>query len=149
MNATFSRDFHVDGRYRHPHMALLCLRLMNAKLHYNICEFSDPFTLYEEMQLEHPNDRSRGYISEALRYACTHWLMHLAQTNPSDEGYEAIMEAFKEFLFTAETDRDGRPSRGNHLIHWIEALSILGEVHRAKTSMRALLEWSKVWNANH
>ena len=94
-------------------------------------------------------NRSRGYISEALRYACTYWLMHLAQTDPSDENYESIKVALNESLYAGERDRNGRPSRGNHLIYWIEALSILGEVHRAKASMRALFEWSKVWNTNH
>ena len=113
-------------------------------LKFNICNFQDLFILYEDMRLGNPEDRGCGHITEALRYACTYWPMHLARTSPSDESYESIIKALKKFLFTAETDGDEKPLRGNHLIHWIEALSIIGHVDSAKMSMRALFEWSKV-----
>ena len=63
-----------------------------------------------------------GKISEALKYSCLYWATHLAGVQPELLGPK-IVTALVRFLRT-------------HLLHWIECLSVMGELEAGINSLR-------------
>jgi hypothetical protein len=90
-----------------------CLEQMNHLLRYDICHIGDPSLLNAEVA--DLKDRVTRYVSLSLRYACrfwvAHWLEHIRASGPRSE----VPSALEEFC-------------SQHLLHWIEALSLTGDL---------------------
>jgi hypothetical protein len=70
------------------------------------------------------DDRLTLYIPESLRYACRFFAQHIYDSsNPG----ETIADKLNLFL-------------KSHLLHWIEAMSLLGEISRAEEPLAKLSE---------
>ncbi|KAK2760564.1 pfs domain-containing protein [Colletotrichum kahawae] len=103
--------FQIDAGQSHQRIALGCLRLLSNHdiLRYNMCNIR-------------PGDRTSMIPKELvemrfpphLRYACLHWPYHLEHAH---EAFKHVDEIYR-FLQT-------------HLLHWLEALSVLGEFRKA------------------
>ncbi|KAI1073023.1 hypothetical protein LB507_008920 [Fusarium sp. FIESC RH6] len=93
----------IDPLQIHEHLARQCINHMRGGLQKNICNVDSPLTLAREFD----QDRVTKFIPPELAYACNHWIHHLQR------GPEAL-------------DLVG-PFLKQHLLHWLEALSILGE----------------------
>ena len=103
----------------HEMLALKCLEQMNCLLKYNICEVPKELTVSRRGTTNSP-DNSRK-IPEALKYSCIHWASHLNEALlPGDD----LIDAFHTFLH-------------EHLLHWIECLSELGELQTGISSLRS------------
>lgn len=98
-------EYSLDVRLIHDYLAACCLRIMAECLRPNICGLSSPGTDRSSVNL----DRIRSCIPEELQYACHYWALHVKRVGwmEDDEG-----RVFK-FL-------------NNHLLHWLEALSLVG-----------------------
>jgi hypothetical protein len=104
----------------HEQLALKCLLHMNGSLKYNICGAPEEMTISRRATTNSPDNI--GKISEALKYSCLFWAAHLSGIQPELPGTEFIT-ALRHFLRT-------------HLLHWIECLSVLGELEAGIKSLR-------------
>ncbi|KAJ7201169.1 mycorrhiza-induced WD40-repeat domain protein [Mycena pura] len=101
----------------HAMLAVKCLNLMNKSLKYNICGVSEDLTV-SRRESTNPKDN----IDKALRYACVYWAFHFTKAQQESSKLEAIIVALHNFL-------------NNHLLHWMECLSILDELPSGLNSL--------------
>jgi len=115
----------------HELLALKCLEHMNGTLKYNICGIP---TERIRSHRETTNSRENtGEISDTLKYSCLYWASHLAEVQSSDTD---LLPTLRYFLH-------------EHLLHWIECLSILGELQTGLMSLGSANEALSVsgsWN---
>jgi hypothetical protein len=106
----------------HGSIALRCLELMNKDLRYNICGIQNPALANDDIEdldvILHEN------VSDALRYAACFWCNHLAAYDALDG---ALMDALKEFC-------------EQHLLHWVEILSLVRHVGLAEAALSKAIE---------
>jgi hypothetical protein len=110
----------VEGHLR---LAIRCLEIMNSNLHENICDLEDPSLPNNEVvDLELRLERA---ASPELRYACKYWHVHICLAAVTSPELVKFLEIFCAL----------------HLLHWIELLSLLGDIQRlvGSNSMRSLL----------
>ena len=105
----------------HELLALKCLKLMNRSLKYNICEIPENLTISHIERTNSPENV--GKIPEALKYSCVYWAAHLAQVRVIDT---VLIDALRVFLH-------------EHLLHWIECLSTLGELQTGLKSLSSIV----------
>jgi hypothetical protein len=105
----------------HEQLALKCLARMNRSLKYNICDVPAEMTVSRRKSTNSPYDPSN--ISDALKYSCLYWAVHLVGVQP-ERPNTLVLEALRHFLHT-------------HLLHWIECLSVLGELRTGATSLQS------------
>ncbi|KGO78286.1 NACHT nucleoside triphosphatase [Penicillium italicum] len=105
--------FFIDESKAHRRSFENCLKLLSSQLKKDLCELQHPGTLLVEVDRE----RVIQHIPRVLQYGCQHWTFHLenARISPSDN--DEIKEALG---FVHE-----------HLLHWIEALALLGRINDA------------------
>jgi hypothetical protein len=110
------------------HQTLLdgCLSLLNKHLRQDICGIHHPGTANADVR--HLTARTAQFLPEAVRYACVSWPIHLLACG-SIAGPAAA--ALLEFC-TA------------HLLHWLEALSLLGKLPSAGKHLPGIIEWCQV-----
>jgi WD40 repeat protein len=118
---------HVDVGQQHLRLALYCLRLMNSCLTYDICDIRNPGIANRDMQ-----DRVQEKVTYGLRYACRHWVTHLISFDHAliAERPE-LLEALRLFC-------------QHHLLHWIEVISLLGQVPTVHEILPDAMAWCKV-----
>ena len=107
----------VNERGAHERLASCCLQLMSESLRRDICRLSKPGTLRSEVKEETVTSR----LPPELRYACRYWVEHLerSQHNITDG------DATHVFLQT-------------HLLHWFEAMSIIGKMSECESLLNRL-----------
>jgi hypothetical protein len=93
---------------------------MNNSLKYNICDVPEAMTV-SRMETTNSCHDVRN-VSEALKYSCLHWAVHLAGVQ-LERPNTNVLAALGDFLKT-------------HLLHWIECLSVLGELGTGIISLR-------------
>jgi hypothetical protein len=118
---------HVNVGQQHLQLALFCLRLMNSCLTYDICDIRNPGIANLDVQ-----DRIQETVTEALRYACRHWVAHLISFDP------ALIAERPELLETL------RLFCQEHLLHWIEVVSLVGQVPAAHEMLSHAMTWCAV-----
>ena len=118
------KRFFVDPPVQHTELVLSCLNLMKNRLKRNICQLDDHTILSRVGDL---STRQKTHIGSALEYACCFWTRHLVKT-PS-EGYKfEIQKAIDEFFTT-------------HLLFWIEALAIMGNLGIGVYAINDIKQW--------
>jgi hypothetical protein len=108
--------WYIDSTIHHLRIATKCLERLEGALKENICSLS-----------LRPGD-ARGSLPEDLTYACMFWIEHVCMVT-DDEA--SIVKRLDDFLF-------------RHLLHWLEAMSILGRSRETITSLKDLSGWVKV-----
>ncbi|KAG7416015.1 Vegetative incompatibility protein HET-E-1 [Fusarium oxysporum f. sp. rapae] len=112
----------VDEKVTHRSLAKHCLRVMRSALHENICGLSFLGTRRSTVD----SSELEEHIPPQLQYACLNWAYHHMEGDPkSNDGNEVY-----DFLTT-------------HLLHWIEALSLMDRVKECLDSLRSLARWLK------
>ncbi|PZD28391.1 WD40 repeat protein [Pyrenophora tritici-repentis] len=103
--------FWVDEKITHKKLASRCLKLMSGPsgLHQDMCSLPGPGALRSEID----EGRITSGLSPDLQYACRYWVDHLKQ------GQEDIINRDMTHLFLQK-----------HLLHWLEAMSLIGELSR-------------------
>jgi hypothetical protein len=101
-------NFWVEEKGTHEKLASCCLELMsvNGGLRQDMCSLSQPGTLRDEISEETVADS----LPPQLRYACRYWVEHVERSQQSIADGDAV----HVFLQT-------------HLLHWLEAMSLMGE----------------------
>jgi hypothetical protein len=117
----------VNAGQQHSRLALCCLRLMNSCLTYDICDIRHPGIANRDVQ-----NRVDEKVTDALRYACRHWVAHLISIDPAllAERPE-LLEALR--LFCQE-----------HLLHWTEVISLVGQVPATHEILLDAMTWVEV-----
>jgi len=99
--------FWVDGREMHRQIARKCLELMSGYLRENICNLPSPGTLRTDI-----DSRSVDKCLPAeVQYACRYWVHHQEQSNCRIRDTDLVHVFLQQ-----------------HLLHWLESLSLLGKI---------------------
>lgn len=96
----------VDERELHGVLADRCLRLMSDKLARDICGLRAPGALARDVQ----DDRIEQCLPAELQYACRYWVQHLQRSEAT------LLDGEQVHIFLEE-----------HLLHWLETLSLMGK----------------------
>jgi hypothetical protein len=101
-------SFWVEEKSAHEKLASRCLELMSASagLRQDMCNLSEPGTLRSEIREE----TVASSLPPELQYACCYWVEHLTRSQQNIVDGDAV----HVFLQT-------------HLLHWLEAMSLMGE----------------------
>jgi hypothetical protein len=111
----------------HQMLAKGCLSLMNSSLKENICQLQD-----RPANDAIAKDTISTHVSEGLSYACIFWASHLTAARKEDvRTTDDMHKLLNEFL-------------RNHVLHWMECLSLLGRLNVAIESLRTLERWLPV-----
>jgi hypothetical protein len=101
--------FWINGMKTHEMMAIRCLELISKPccLRENMCSLEFPGKLRNHIDKERVYDR----LPPDVRYACQYWVHHLEQ------GRKRIHDQDIVHVFLQR-----------HLLHWLEALSLIGKI---------------------
>lgn len=91
----------------HSDLAEHCLRVMSNSLRNDICELQRPGCLASEV----PEALKDKFLPAHVQYACRSWIDHFIQSDL--KGHGQVHEFFK-----------------THFLHWLEALSLMGELSK-------------------
>jgi hypothetical protein len=117
----------VDPAKNHEKLLYRCLRLLNRYLCEDICDIRD--LRLANADIPDLPARLIRCVPEAVRYACLSWPIHLAASGSVEEG--TLSAALHEFCV-------------HHLLHWLELLSLLGEVSSACVRLPQIIAWFEV-----
>ena len=100
------RDLHfwVDEKKAQGAVANHCIQLMSEKLKRDICGLNAPGAQITEV----PPDRKKHCLTAELQYACQYWVQHLQRSKTQ------LLDDGQVHMFLRE-----------HLLHWLEALSLM------------------------
>jgi len=110
--------FQVDEKKRHTSLFQKCM-LHISQLQENICNLWGPGVLITEI----PDDTVEKSIPLHVQYACRYWLDHWRLGNPLEEDIKTIWQFLEQ-----------------HFLHWLEGLSLIGEVSNGVHIIIALEE---------
>jgi len=97
--------FRIDEKARHTSLFRKCMSHI-SQLEENICDLWGPGVLITEI----PNDTIQKSVPLYVQYACRYWLDHWRLWNPLED-----IKTIRQFL-------------EQHFLHWLERLSLIGEV---------------------
>ena len=117
--------FFVEPAVHHVGILLSCLNLMSEKLKRNICGLDDYAVLSEVQDL---SNHRKDHIGDALEYACQFWTKHLLKIPGDSPEIEEVYQAIDRFSTT-------------HLLFWIEALSLMGNLGISVHALNDVQEW--------
>ncbi|KAL3251159.1 hypothetical protein ABHI18_010792 [Aspergillus niger] len=120
-------QFWVDKKAKHELIASQCLTVMGRYLKKNICELPS----YGTSRTEIHSDSIAGFLPTALQYACRYWVYHLTQGSAPARMLEQVLTFLKE-----------------HLLHWFEAMGILGMISEAIMAVNSLLQLTRDESSN-
>ena len=104
----------VDLDTHNDRIAVRCITLLEEKLKKNICNLAVREAFAD------------CTLSESLSYACIHWIDHVLAAKTGNQHLERI------YLFLSM-----------HLLHWMEAMSILRMSRRTMRELKRLHAWVK------
>jgi NACHT domain len=101
--------FWVDEMKTHSMLADRCLELLSMRncLRTNVCNLAYPGVRRSDIDRQILTD----HIPECVRYACRFWVRHLEQSGRRISDQDDVHSFLQ-----------------NHLLHWIEVLSLLGSI---------------------
>jgi hypothetical protein len=116
-------QFWVDEKKANGALANSCLELMSKKLGSDICSLRSPGALAAEVQWDAINQ----CLPKEVQDACLYWVQHIqkSEIQPQDDGQEHI------FL-------------QKHLLHWLEALSLMGKTPEGVLAISSLESYIQV-----
>ncbi|PYI13145.1 hypothetical protein BO99DRAFT_486042 [Aspergillus violaceofuscus CBS 115571] len=115
--------FYVDEQGTHKKIALHCLRLMKAHLEQNICKLENYGTLHKDINPQ----MVKEHLTDDIQYACRYWVHHLEQS-------KGLISDSDILSFLRE-----------HILHWLEALALVGEISEAVRLISTLQ--SRIWKS--
>jgi hypothetical protein len=114
----------VDFESDHLRIVEHCIEEMNRYLRYNICHIRDSSLL--NVEIVDLKGRLTQYISGPLRYACRFWVTHWLEYIRTAGSRCKVPSALELFC-------------SQHLLHWIEVLSLIGDLHSLQRAMSDLV----------
>ncbi|KAK4215173.1 WD40-repeat-containing domain protein [Rhypophila decipiens] len=110
-------EFWIDQAKYHKTLAERCIQIMEQHLKRDICDLKEPGMLRSQVSQQTIN----AHLRPEVQYACQYWVYHLEESkyNIKDD----------DFVHTFLT---------SHLLHWLEALSLLGRLSDGVFLIRTL-----------
>ncbi|KAI9766763.1 MAG: hypothetical protein M1839_004767 [Geoglossum umbratile] len=109
--------FWVNESVAHELIAGSCIDLLSAELRRDICGLHEPGAIAGDVSYQ----KIEKNFSTALQYACQYWVQHLKRSDVQLE------DNGKTYSFLQQ-----------HLLHWFEALSLLGKTSEAVLEIQIL-----------
>jgi hypothetical protein len=119
----------MDAALAHKHNTERCLSQLNKFLHYNMCSLKDASVYNNEVAdlLTRVNE----HISAAIRYSCRYWISHWLEHFRAADSPTHLPLGLDVFC-------------EQHLLHWIEVLSLVGDMNAVQRVMPELISIIKV-----
>jgi hypothetical protein len=123
-----SKAFWVDSQKYSLCLAGSCMKFMDAKLKFNFFDLKTSHILNKDI----PNlmDHIKNVKYTALDHATYFWAIYLQKSSDMTLA-EEIMVQMEKFLM-------------NHLLHWLEIMSLMGAVNHAAQLLLLAENWCKV-----
>jgi hypothetical protein len=115
----------VSSGDAHRNVAIGCLRIMNVYLDENICNIED--SSVANIDIVYLQEHLDYFMPESVQYACVYWISHAVLASES----APLVEELEKFC-------------ANHILHWIEVLSLLRNVGSAFRGLPRALDWCRV-----
>jgi len=125
--------FHIDLAQQNTRLAMRCLRTMidgPRGLKFNICDLKSSHRLNQD--IVDLSEKVKSAISDALRYSCLHWATHLGNALREGRSRAVLYELLISFF------------SGPRPLHWLEALSLLGDLKAAIAGLPLVVAWIQV-----
>jgi hypothetical protein len=121
--------FYINPIPHHAQLAKACLRHMTQSLHRDMCQLGGS----PRMNSDVPDldEQLSQFIPEHLHYACHFWAEHLYKSPIDDSELYGMVQAF---IF-------------EHLLHWLEVLSLLRALDSAIATLKIAQSWAKVMSS--
>jgi hypothetical protein len=116
----------VDPAETHRDLLDFCLGLLNHHLREDICDIRNPGLANADVP-DLPARIARS-VPETVRYACESWPMHLMGSGSVSGTVSAPLLEFCT----------------EHVLHWLEVLSLLGELSYAGNHLPKVIAWCQV-----
>ncbi|KAK0714729.1 WD40-repeat-containing domain protein [Lasiosphaeris hirsuta] len=113
-----TNEFWINEAKYHKTLAERCIQLIGQCLKQDICDLKVPGKLRSEVNQQTIN----ANLSPVVQYACQYWVHHL-----------------KESKYMIEDDDFVHTFLTSYLLHWLEALSLLGRLSDGVLFIRTLL----------
>ncbi|KAK0645495.1 hypothetical protein B0T16DRAFT_428600 [Cercophora newfieldiana] len=111
-------EFWIDEAKYHKTLAERCIQVMEQQLKRDVCDLKEPGMLRSEVSQQTIN----AHLRPEVQYACQYWVYHLEESKYKIED--------DDFVHTFLT---------SHLLHWLEALSLLRRLSDGALLIRTLL----------
>jgi hypothetical protein len=107
----------IDEGKTHETLFEHCLQTMSKTLMRDICDLKMPGARGKDLH----SDKIDFHLPKDVQYACCYWVGHLERMNPDRRIESGLHDGGKihDFLKT-------------HVLHWLEALSLMGKVLEGK-----------------
>ncbi|KAL6693367.1 WD40-repeat-containing domain protein [Trichoderma pleuroticola] len=107
----------IDHKQVHTLLASRCHQLLRGALRENMCALKTPGTHRSEVAEETINE----FLPEKVQYACRFWIFHVKRSQSSVKDGDD----WHSFLLS-------------HLLHWLEAMSLLGRTSESASLIKEL-----------
>ncbi|KAL2193606.1 quinon protein alcohol dehydrogenase-like superfamily [Corynascus similis CBS 632.67] len=121
-------EFWIDEARCHKKLTERCIQLMHQCLKQDICGLKEPGKLRSEVDQQTIN----AHLSPAAQYACQYWVYHLKESK-----HDIVDDGPVHTFLTS------------HLLHWLEALSLLGRFSDGVLLIRELLHAAQLDTASN
>jgi len=121
-------SYWVEERKTHGALAHCCLQLMSNNLKRDVCGLHAPDARADEV----PWDRIKQCLSAELQYACQYWVEHLKKSETP------LLDNEQVHVFLQK-----------HLLHWLEALSLIGKTSEGILAIISLVSITQVSNSSN
>jgi len=111
-------QFGMDEKQAHHILATRCIKLMSDSLKQDILGIDKPGALMTDIETSHVEQR----LPPEVQYACLYWIQHLQKSDAQLHDDNQVHQFLQE-----------------HLLHWLEALSLMRKTPEGVTAI-ALLE---------
>ncbi|KIK62829.1 hypothetical protein GYMLUDRAFT_164023, partial [Collybiopsis luxurians FD-317 M1] len=117
-------EFKSQGTLEHQKLAIVCMKVLNTELKFNICNLeTSSITNHEIRDLE---KRIGEHISSQLQYSVEWWAHHVNNA----EVTQVIDKAVREFTSSCQ------------MIFWLECMSLMGKINGILLGAREIQEWA-------
>lgn len=126
-----NQQFHVDVGGQHMQVALACLHHMNGALQHVIWDI-DPVPIINS-EIPDLTQRMQRLVPNSLRYACQHWMTHLARASALliPEEHPKLQAELANFC-------------SSKLVIWVEINSLLGTLYPPIAEFDSVHQWLQV-----
>ncbi|KIL55492.1 hypothetical protein M378DRAFT_591467 [Amanita muscaria Koide BX008] len=121
-------NLRIDAMIHHMRITIRCFQKMEQHLKYNILGLGTPARFMSNKdglaKDSITDEQLEGNIPQQLRYACVHWANHLEVADIENDDVMKELERFAD----------------KHMLHWFEALSLIGKLDTAHRTIRVVLK---------
>jgi archaellum biogenesis ATPase FlaH len=117
------KQFWVSEQKVHSNLINECLEVMSSALKRDVCNLQKPGCLASEVELS----LIKKCLPEHVEYACRYWIRHLQRCHSPRQSGSELRDDGPVHKFLKE-----------HFLHWLEALSLMGQVSEGVLMVTAL-----------